>query len=906
MMEGLNDDFSQLEIGSSMESFQKSLVSQRDLFHSQIDQFQKIVVTQCKLDGVNPLSQEMAADALSIKIGKRPRDLLNPKAVNYMQSIFSIKDAISKKESRELSALFGITVTQIREFFTSQRSRIRRLVQLSRERVIRSNFCEEAHDGSPINSDSMRPMDPAPLNSAGATRVQDASCSTPDNALSVLNDLDRHFVDNIFILMQKEETFSGQEKLMECILKIQNSSVLCWFLSSGGVMVLATWLSEAAVEEQTSVLLLILKVLCHLPLQHALPKDMSAILQCVNKLRFYRTADISNRARDLLSKWSKLLASNQAIKKSSSVKPSIDPQQEMVLPQRKVESPPVMKLLPASVDDSTKKPVLGVSSSQARKRRKVVLVEQPEHKTVSRSPHAAKSGPVSQGRPLSADDIQKAKKRAFYMQSKYGKPQSKESKTDDGLHKQTDKVGVVASPSQVPLSPKIKEDKKCQLVPFPSNRQEDSIDSKLRVDLKGPLSLSLSLREKRKRVQVPWKTPAELKLNEAWRVGGGENSKEVDVQNNRNQREKQTIYHTLQEIPCNPKEPWDHEMNYDDMLTPQIPIEQQLDRKGAETPVAPNQSGNLKGGPTSSSYSNVEPDLELLAVLLKNPDLVFALTSGQAGSLPSEETVKLLDMIKKSGSNMPENINVTQGKVQVSLPSPTPSSEPRTSAWRTEAVKNPFIQQASAAATNVVSSSVHHPILHSNSPTIQTPSFSSSSDIGLSLTMKDNITTANASSVNLSSANSPLAKWFDGNSNLKPVPNLSVQEGFSNSFSHSHFLPSPTPPISFAHQPRGPNLMQTQPSYHNASLHSYPPKAQNQSDLRSQLNQNNYNAVAERNDYAYAGERFESWNPQNNPTRDNRNSSRRNFTESRMNAERNYRPEWSRQRGIRKWHNQRR
>lgn len=45
--------------------------------------------------------------------GKRPRDLLNPKAVKYMQSIFSIKDAISKKESHEISALFGVTVTQV-------------------------------------------------------------------------------------------------------------------------------------------------------------------------------------------------------------------------------------------------------------------------------------------------------------------------------------------------------------------------------------------------------------------------------------------------------------------------------------------------------------------------------------------------------------------------------------------------------------------------------------------------------------------------------------------------------------------------------------------------------------------------------------------------------------------------
>lgn len=47
--------------------------------------------------------------------GKRPRDLLNPKAIKYMQSIFSIKDAISKKETREISALFGVTATQVRQ-----------------------------------------------------------------------------------------------------------------------------------------------------------------------------------------------------------------------------------------------------------------------------------------------------------------------------------------------------------------------------------------------------------------------------------------------------------------------------------------------------------------------------------------------------------------------------------------------------------------------------------------------------------------------------------------------------------------------------------------------------------------------------------------------------------------------
>lgn len=107
------EDLAETEIGSSVESFQKFLDSQRELFHNQTDHLQRIIVTQCKLTGVNPLSQEMAAGALSIKTGKRLRDLINPKAVKYMQEVFSIKDAFSKKESGEISVQFGATLTQV-------------------------------------------------------------------------------------------------------------------------------------------------------------------------------------------------------------------------------------------------------------------------------------------------------------------------------------------------------------------------------------------------------------------------------------------------------------------------------------------------------------------------------------------------------------------------------------------------------------------------------------------------------------------------------------------------------------------------------------------------------------------------------------------------------------------------
>lgn len=47
------------DIGSDLELLARLVESQKELFHSQIDQLQKIVVTQCKLTGANPLAQEM-------------------------------------------------------------------------------------------------------------------------------------------------------------------------------------------------------------------------------------------------------------------------------------------------------------------------------------------------------------------------------------------------------------------------------------------------------------------------------------------------------------------------------------------------------------------------------------------------------------------------------------------------------------------------------------------------------------------------------------------------------------------------------------------------------------------------------------------------------------------------------
>ncbi|KAK0582114.1 hypothetical protein LWI29_021628 [Acer saccharum] len=805
--------------------------------------------------------------------------------------------------------------------------------------------CVIPTDPVPLNSvvpTSVIPTNPVPLNSVGPPSVEESpACSALDDSLVGIDDLDKYFVVNIFNLLRKEETFSGQVKLMEWILKIQNSSVLSWFLTKGGMMILATWLSQAAVEEQTSVLVVMLKVLSHLPLHKALPEHMSAILQSVNKLRFYSASDISNRARSLLSKWSKMLVNNQAMKKPNGVKSSTDAQNELILKQsigeimadeswqtnsdipqaigapsygssenfRKLESPQPLKLLTASSDDSAKKNILGVSSSHNRERRKVQLMEQPGQKLAGRSTQAARAAAMNQGRPMSADDIQKAKMRAHHMQSKYGKTSSSngsnEAKTE-ALNKSPATPATPVTPAtpasilppvpKVNVPPKIEEQKKL-VIPSPevASGLEVPLDPKQKMDSRE------RLQEKGKMVQIPWQTPPEVILNDVWGAGAGENSKEVEVQKKRNQREKETIYDTFQEIPSNPKEPWDCEMDYDDTLTVEIPTEQPPDAADSgETQVA-TSNDIVHSTPAAtpmpipsqiSNASSTEPDLELLAVLLKNPELVFALTSGQAGNLSSEDTVKLLDMIKAAGgSGLSGNGTglgrIVEEKVEVSLPSPTPASNPGTSGWsQQEVVRNPFSRQnpmGNNASSDIATTSNH--LVRSQIPAMnntipQQPSFTQQ----VPSTMRSSLY-HQASEMHLA-MNNNLSSAAAGPSMRIDIMQAQERQPVFSSPSLLH-----TSTRSQA-QPQHPHM--SDPMHFTPQYNSRPPAgnlgpvsdswraSQGSASIpRYQANPNNYNASfgspvqqpqllsgPSRGRNKYVGnDGFESWSPEHSPTR---------------------------------------
>ncbi|KAL6616659.1 hypothetical protein ACP70R_038929 [Stipagrostis hirtigluma subsp. patula] len=807
--------------GADAGSIPAMVAAQQEMLHAQVDQLQSLVVTQCHLTGVNPLAQEMAAGALSINIGKKPRDLLNPKAVKCMQSFFALKDTIGKKETKEISALSGVTVTQVREFFASQRSRVRKFVRLSREKALRidtstapDNVCSVSTEHTPVDIEahaevieplrtlqpveapqcssrpsevqqfylqpvvvqqsSLQPMEvsqnsfrqpevqqncAAPVNPTGTMVMQPTDDKINPNSVQKetkqeevvpgVESEDKKFLESIFALMRKEETFSGQVKLMEWILQINNVTVLSWFLTMGGLTIVSTWLSQAASEEQTSVIIVIFKVLLHLPLHKALPVQMSAVLQTINRLRFYRTQDISSRARNLLSRLSKVLVRSQALKKpqkelickqriseilrDESWKSELDISEEILAltdganESRKSEPRKPQMLLTASADESNKRSAL---QTKPKEKRKVLLVEHPNKKAAGKNVQPVRSSPANSSRPLSADDIQKAKMRAMFMQEKYGKvdtskvndkPQAMETQKSSGL--------VNSNAPSVPRSPLTSTTKK-SLDPSPSTTKQSTFHQPDKPETSGDLKLHISspkkIIEKLDSKRVLWHIPPAVWIDPSWSVGAGDNSKELEVQTQRNRREKETFYASQRDIPFNPKDPWDLEMDFDDSLTPEIPIEQQPDADTMETDsvgTAPPNSGvpaeNKQAGSTSSAPVAVaagangavsEPDLELLAVLLKNPQLVFALTSKQGENVPNEQTVALLDTLKRTGLGLSELVNsLANGNVvskapepetepiPASLPSPTPPSDLAARAsWRPEyptQVRAPSLQR---------------------------------------------------------------------------------------------------------------------------------------------------------------------------------------------------------------------
>lgn len=212
---------------------------------------------------------------------------------------------------------------------------------------------------------------------------------------------------------------------------------------------------------------------------------------------------------------------------------------------------------------------------------------------------------------------------------------------------------------------------------------------------------------------------SEYQPDEHWNVAAGEDSKEREVQSGRVKREEEAYYPELAAVPDDPKDPWEEEPDYDDSLTSQIFVDSEQRKVSTEVNDLSNISKSpvmnvVHYGPETSFGSDVssskmqssalssndghEPaaevlnkaptmhglelvlqqlstgggggahDPDLLALLLRNPQLVSQLTSGQAFT-PTSITnhpgvfMQPLDPLKQlsSGGNNGAGLSVPAG-----------------------------------------------------------------------------------------------------------------------------------------------------------------------------------------------------------------------------------------------------
>lgn len=138
-----------------------------------------------------------------------------------------------------------------------------------------------------------------------------------------------------------------------------------------------------------------------------------------------------------------------------------------------------------------------MTSIDSRERRKVQMVEHPTQRSVARITS------TTQSRPLSADDIQKAKMRAQYMQNKNGKTIAC---SDEKIKPESENKGIALPASLPPLVPK--SNVQNELGDLEEQKKLDDFSKIARAPETSPMNSEEPPWKKCKRIQIRWRKPS--------------------------------------------------------------------------------------------------------------------------------------------------------------------------------------------------------------------------------------------------------------------------------------------------------------------------------------------------------------------------------------------------------------
>ncbi|GBG64878.1 hypothetical protein CBR_g48346 [Chara braunii] len=271
------------------------LQRQRMMFDLQVQELVRLVAVQQELTGSNPLKEELVSLILGEKSGGEQKgEALSTSAVKELLSVFALKDTLTKAEVRLISAANGITPAQVKEFFTSQRKCVRRLL-LQRPKL------EGDAEQSPLQMEG---------DGSNGPRIKSSSEMDPQLLAivdKVSGGLAGESVAQMMVqLMEAEEGMAGRATLAKVLLRTKQRQSLTRLVELNCVKILGSWLLQALKEEQTSLLRSLLKVLEKLPAQKCPTVQLLAVTKNVTRLGSYFVQDIGAMAKFLISRWKKM------------------------------------------------------------------------------------------------------------------------------------------------------------------------------------------------------------------------------------------------------------------------------------------------------------------------------------------------------------------------------------------------------------------------------------------------------------------------------------------------------------------------------------------------------------------------------------------------------------------------
>jgi hypothetical protein len=133
--------------------------------------------------------------------------------------------------------LLPLHLMQVREYFVTQRSHLRNLVQK----------CSDVGERNLVTNAEVQLQQPP-------------STATAESNIGFTKLTDGESVDMLLELMRSERTFKGQGQLLQVILQTEPGLILRRFLEKGGLKIVYRWLIQASSDNQSSLLQILLEV----------------------------------------------------------------------------------------------------------------------------------------------------------------------------------------------------------------------------------------------------------------------------------------------------------------------------------------------------------------------------------------------------------------------------------------------------------------------------------------------------------------------------------------------------------------------------------------------------------------------------------------------------------------------